>query len=59
MQDKIFIDANASDPWRQSAGTRDGAMSILIGIAARESIESGAPVRIGALTDLKPRASRL
>jgi hypothetical protein len=34
-------------------------MSILMGIAARNSIESGEPVRIGALTDLQPRANRI
>jgi hypothetical protein len=34
-------------------------MSILIGIAARNSIESGKPVKIGELTDLEPRAERI
>jgi hypothetical protein len=37
---------------------RDGAMSILIGIAARKSIESGKPIKIGDLTDLKPSPNR-
>lgn len=46
------------DPWRQSAGSRDGAMSILIGIAARKSIDSGKPVSIGSLTSIKPQAAR-
>jgi hypothetical protein len=31
---------------------RDGAMSVLVGIAARKSIESGKPVRIADLTDI-------
>jgi predicted dehydrogenase len=37
MQDMIF--RGAPDPLGQTAGTRAGAMSILIGIAARHSIE--------------------
>ncbi|MEM6630027.1 MAG: Gfo/Idh/MocA family oxidoreductase [Bacteroidota bacterium] len=59
LHDKIFRNPDAPDPLRHSAGTRDGAMSILIGIAARKSIESGHPVRIAELTDLEPRAVRL
>lgn len=47
------------DPYHQSAGSRDGAMSILIGIAARNSIDSGKPVTIGDLTSLQPKASRV
>ena len=58
MKDKIFKNPNLPDPYRQSAGTRDGAMSILIGIAARNSIETGKPVRLGELTDLKPQPKR-
>jgi predicted dehydrogenase len=48
-----------ADPLRQSAGSRDGAMSCLIGIAARNSIDKGTPVRIADLTTLKPQAKRL
>lgn len=59
LQDKIFVNPDAADPLRHAAGTRDGAMSILIGIAARKSIESREPVRIASLTDLQPRAKRL
>jgi predicted dehydrogenase len=59
LQDKIFRNPDAPDPLRLSAGSRDGAMSILIGVAARKSIESGRPVRISELTDLQPRARRL
>jgi hypothetical protein len=40
------------------AGTRDGAMSILIGIAARKSIELKRPVKISEPTDLVPLAQR-
>lgn len=59
LQDKIFKNPEDPDPLRHTAGVRDGAMSILIGIAARKSIESGEPVRIAELTDLQPRAKRL
>ena len=53
LKDKLFKDPAMADPFRQSAGTRDGAMSILVGIAARNSIESGRPVRIAELTDIE------
>ena len=59
LHDKIFKSPNESDPYDRAAGVRDGAMSILIGVAARNSIESGEPIRIGALTDLQPRAKRI
>ncbi len=47
-----------SDPYKQGAGSRDGAMSVLIGIAARQSIDTGKPVKIATLTSLKPHATR-
>lgn len=59
LHDKIFRSPGEPDPYHRAAGVRDGAMSILIGIAARNSIESGDPVRIAELTDLKPRSRRL
>ncbi|MDX1939935.1 MAG: Gfo/Idh/MocA family oxidoreductase [Saprospiraceae bacterium] len=59
LQDRIFRNPDAPDPLRHAAGTRDGAMSVLIGIAARNSIESGKPVKIKDLTDLKPSVKRL
>lgn len=58
LQDKIFKDPDMADPYRHAAGTRDGAMSILVGIAARKSIETGKPVKIADLTDIKPMAKR-
>ena len=57
LKDKLFKDPNMADPYRQSAGTRDGAMSILVGIAARNSIESGKPVKIADLTDIELKKS--
>ena len=58
LKDKIFKNPDMADPYKQSAGTRDGAMSILVGIAARKSVESSQPVRIADLTSLEPRAKR-
>lgn len=58
LLDKLFKDPNMPDPLKQSAGTRDGAMSILTGIAARKSIDSGQPVKIAGLTSLVPQAVR-
>jgi len=59
LQDKVFRTPDQEDPFERAAGVRDGAMSILIGVAARKSIESGEQVRIAELTDLKPRVRRL
>jgi len=58
LHDKIFKTAGTADPYGRSAGSRDGAMSVLIGIAARNSIESGNPIKISDLTDLTPMPKR-
>lgn len=58
LHDKIFINPEIPDPFGRTAGVRDGAMSILIGIAARKSIQSGVPVKISQLTDLVPQEQR-
>jgi predicted dehydrogenase len=47
------------DIYSQSAGSRDGSFSILTGIAARKSIETGMPVKIENLTTLKPGVQRV
>ena len=59
LHDKIFVTPDQEDQFERAAGIRDGAMSILIGVAARKSIESGEPIKIGALTDLQPRSARI
>lgn len=59
LHSQIFETPGKEDPFDRPAGVRDGAMSILIGIAARKSIESGNPVRIAELTDLEPRVRRI
>jgi len=58
LRDQIFVDPNMPDPYRHAAGTRDGSMSILIGIAARNSIDTKKPIWIKDLTELKPKAKR-
>jgi predicted dehydrogenase len=56
MKDKIFKDPSLPDPFKQAANVRDGAMSVLIGVAARKSIDTGKPIAISDLTDLVPQA---
>jgi predicted dehydrogenase len=58
LRDRIFKDPDAPDPYRQAAGARDGAMAVLLGIAARNSAKTGQPVKIGSLTSLTPQATR-
>lgn len=58
LQDSMFRNTGAEDPYERPAGLRDGAMSVLIGIAARRSIEGGKPIKIGDLTDLEPQEKR-
>tara|TARA_B110000240_G_C13499619_1_gene453295 strand:- start:412 stop:1842 length:1431 start_codon:yes stop_codon:yes gene_type:complete len=59
LHENVFVNPNEKDPFDRAAGARDGAMSILVGIAARKSIESGNPVKIEELTSLVPRKKRL
>lgn len=58
LQDQLFRNPDMPDPLKHAAGLRDGAMAILVGIAARKSIDEGRPVRIEELTDLKPGIKR-
>ncbi|MBL0131732.1 MAG: Gfo/Idh/MocA family oxidoreductase [Chitinophagaceae bacterium] len=57
MQRRMFVD-KTDNPHNVMAGTREGAMSILIGIAARKSMALKRPVKISELTDLEPMANR-
>lgn len=59
MHDKIFVSPNEKDKFDRAAGVRDGAMSVLIGVAARKSIEAHQAIKIETLTNLVPRAKRL
>ncbi|WP_114751482.1 Gfo/Idh/MocA family protein [Pleomorphovibrio marinus] len=58
LKNKIFRNPDSPDLYKQSAGSRDGAMSALIGIAARNSIETGKIIKIADLTSLKPMAKK-
>ncbi|PHK98590.1 Gfo/Idh/MocA family oxidoreductase [Neolewinella marina] len=49
MLDYLFVNPDAADPLGHMAGTEDGAYSVLIGVAARKSIEEGRTVRIDEL----------
>ena len=57
MQRRILVD-KTDNPHHIMAGSREGAMSILIGIAARKSILEKRTVKISELTDLVPMAER-
>lgn len=57
LRKQIFT-PGGGDPYRQGAGSRDGAMSILVGIAARNSIDQAKPIKIADLTSLKPERER-
>ena len=49
MKDMIFKE-NIPDPLKQKAALKDGALSVLVGIAARTSIDTCKPVKISDLT---------
>lgn len=57
MLDKIWKKIE-EDPLKQTANLRDGAFAILTGVAARISCDTGKPVKIADLTDLKPMAKK-
>jgi predicted dehydrogenase len=58
LKNQIFSKEPVSDPLHYLAGSRDGAMAVLLGTAARKSIDEERPVKIEELTDLKPDAKR-
>jgi predicted dehydrogenase len=58
LQDKIFKTPNMADPYKHAAGSRDGVMAAIIGIAARKSIEEKRPVKIEELINIKPHPTR-
>ncbi len=46
LLDDVFLGGEVADPLHCRAGARAGALSILVGVAARKSIDTGRPVRI-------------
>jgi predicted dehydrogenase len=59
LAEQIFSLNPPADPLGRVAGYEQGAASILIGVAANESIASNQPVSIAALVPLKPGATKL
>lgn len=59
LQEQIFSRNPAADPFRRAAGHEQGAASILVGVAANQSIATGLSVALLNLVDLKPSALRL
>ena len=59
MFDQIFRGIEANPQLNQQSDVRDGAFSVLVGFAARKSIDEGRPVRIDELTDLEPQKQRM
>ncbi len=55
MQNKILRGIETDKALHHAAGVRDGAMAILIGVAARKSIDEGRVVKISELTDIKSK----
>ena len=51
LQDDIFLPERPDDPLGRRAGHVDGAMSILTGVAACRSIDTGQPVKIADLVE--------
>src|SRR5690554_2131748 len=58
LKDHIFI-PNTSDPLKQAAGVRDGALACLVGIAARKSVDAKEPIYIKDLTTIQPREQKM
>ncbi len=45
----LFVGRNPDDRTKRAAGAREGAMSVLLGVAARQSLKSGKAVKIADL----------
>ena len=58
LKDQIFL-PGIKDPYKQCASVRDGALACLVGIAARNSIATGQPVKIADLTSIQPQEKKL
>jgi predicted dehydrogenase len=58
MFDEIFRGENLKPTLNHAANVRDGSLAVLIGIAARKSIDTGKPIKIAELTDLVPRKNK-
>ncbi|GIH17517.1 Gfo/Idh/MocA family protein [Rugosimonospora africana] len=52
MTDTIFGGSTEPDPLGRGATARDGALSLLTGLAANESFDTGRPVRVADVLDI-------
>jgi hypothetical protein len=52
MLDAMFRGKDARPQLERAADLRDGVMSVLVGIAARKSIDEGRPVKIAELVSI-------
>jgi predicted dehydrogenase len=59
LQEQIFSANAPVDRFQRGAGHEQGAASILVGIAANESMEQSRPLNISELFPLRPDATRL
>jgi predicted dehydrogenase len=59
LAEQMYAANPPKDPFNRKAGHEQGAASILIGIAANQSIAGNRPVNIADLAPLKPGATRL
>jgi len=58
MFDEIFKGEQSKPELNHAADIRDGSLAVLIGIAARKSIDTGKPIKISELTDLIPQKNK-
>ena len=59
LQEQVFSPGAPQDKYQRGAGHEQGAASILIGVAANQSMASNLPVRIRDLCPLRPEALHL
>jgi hypothetical protein len=59
LQNRIFVPSDTPDPLARDAGHEQGAASVLIGVAANQSMQSGLPVKIDDLCQLPEGKIRL
>lgn len=57
--EQLFMRNPPEDKWLRRAGHEQGAASVLVGIAANQSIASGNNIRLLDLADFNPKATRL
>jgi len=58
MLDEIFRNQVVDPRLHHASNSRDGSMAVLIGIAARKSIDEGKTIKIADLTNLVPRENK-